>query len=82
MPTYNYGCGKCDHTFKAFRSIKERKEPEQYECPECGVTAVQMLMSAPKVVSGVTTEDKVPQGFKDILSGIKKSSDKECTIDV
>ncbi len=33
MPTYNYECKSCAHTFEAFQSMKD--EPLR-ECPECG----------------------------------------------
>jgi putative FmdB family regulatory protein len=33
MPTYDYVCTACDHTFEAFQSI--RAEPLRV-CPECG----------------------------------------------
>jgi len=33
MPTYEYECRSCHHTFEAFQSIKE--EPLK-KCPKCG----------------------------------------------
>ena len=33
MPTYEYECRSCRHTFEAFQSIKE--EPLK-KCPKCG----------------------------------------------
>jgi putative FmdB family regulatory protein len=33
MPTYDYECRSCHHTFEAFQSIKE--EPLK-KCPKCG----------------------------------------------
>jgi putative FmdB family regulatory protein len=32
MPTYDYECTECDHTFESFHSIKENIN----KCPECG----------------------------------------------
>jgi putative FmdB family regulatory protein len=33
MPTYEYECKSCGHTFEVFQSISE--EPKKH-CPECG----------------------------------------------
>ena len=33
MPTYDYECLSCDHTFEAFQSIKARR---LRKCPRCG----------------------------------------------
>ena len=33
MPTYDYVCDACDHTFEVFQGIKDRKKRK---CPECG----------------------------------------------
>ena len=33
MPTYEYGCKSCGHTFEAFQNMKD--EPLKV-CPECG----------------------------------------------
>jgi len=43
MPTYEYKCSACGHTFEAFQSITE--EPVRV-CPACGKTSVQRLISA------------------------------------
>lgn len=42
MPTYDYKCKKCDHTWEAFQSIKA--EPIK-KCPECGKNQAQRLIS-------------------------------------
>ena len=33
MPTYDYSCEKCDHTFEVFHGMNE--SPSKI-CPECG----------------------------------------------
>jgi len=43
MPTYEYKCTACGHTFEAFQSITE--EPVRI-CPACGKPDVQRLISA------------------------------------
>lgn len=43
MPTYDYKCSACDHTWELFQSIKA--EPEK-KCPECGKKKAQRLIGA------------------------------------
>ena len=35
MPTYDYKCAKCQHTFDEYRSIAERDAPCLSPCPKC-----------------------------------------------
>jgi putative FmdB family regulatory protein len=32
MPTYDYACTECEHTFEEFHGMKDRVQ----KCPECG----------------------------------------------
>ena len=43
MPTYEYRCSACGHTFEKFQSITA--EPIKV-CPECGKKKVQRLIGA------------------------------------
>ena len=43
MPTYDYVCGKCEHAFEAFQSIKAAPLKK---CPACGKPALKQLMGA------------------------------------
>ena len=40
MPTYDYVCDACDHSFELLQSIKE--EPKK-KCPECGKSKLRRL---------------------------------------
>ncbi len=40
MPTYDYECRNCRHTFEAFHSIKD--EPLR-KCPKCGKSSLRRL---------------------------------------
>ncbi len=40
MPTYDYRCTKCQHTFEAFQSMKD--EPVS-ACPVCGAPVKRMI---------------------------------------
>lgn len=41
MPTYEYACPKCGHTFEAFQSMKD--EPLK-KCPKCNKNGVKRLL--------------------------------------
>jgi putative FmdB family regulatory protein len=41
MPTYEYACRSCKHTFEEFQSIKA---PVLKRCPECGKSALERLV--------------------------------------
>lgn len=40
MPTYDYKCIKCGHTFELFHSMKETP---QAVCPQCGSLAQKQI---------------------------------------
>jgi putative FmdB family regulatory protein len=40
MPTYDYECDACSHTFELFQGINE---PVQKKCPECGKNKLRRL---------------------------------------
>ncbi len=41
MPTYDYVCEACDHSFELFQSIKE---DAKRKCPECGKQKLRRLI--------------------------------------
>lgn len=43
MPTYEYACSKCGHTFEAFQSMKA--EPLK-KCPKCQKNSLKRLVGA------------------------------------
>lgn len=45
MPTYDYRCRQCGHSFEARHSIDACAPP----CPSCGGTADKVILSAPAV---------------------------------
>lgn len=81
MPLYDYQCKGCGQVLTLRKSIADRHEPESNPCEECG-SEISMVLSAPKIVSGVKGPQSAPDGFKDVLRTIKKSSGKGNTIDV
>lgn len=40
MPTYDYECDNCGHTFELFQGINE---PHKKKCPECGKMKLRRL---------------------------------------
>jgi putative FmdB family regulatory protein len=40
MPTYDYECDACEHTFELFQSISE---PVKKKCPKCGKSKLRRL---------------------------------------
>ena len=73
MPTYNYTCSKCEHTFDKILKISDRMSPETQPCPECSSEGtVHYCISSPKIVSGVgSILSKTDDGWKETLSKIK-----------
>jgi len=41
MPTYDYVCDACDHSFELFQSIKE---DAKRKCPKCGKQKLRRLI--------------------------------------
>ena len=43
MPTYDYECGSCGHTFEQFQSMTAKPKKK---CPECGSSRVRRVISS------------------------------------
>lgn len=43
MPTYEYRCKKCEHTWEEFQSIKAKPSRK---CPDCGELKAERMISA------------------------------------
>ena len=41
MPTYDYVCRKCEHSFELFQSMSA---PVKRKCPECGEKSLERLI--------------------------------------
>ena len=64
MPTYNFIDTETDEEFEVFMKIAEREEFLK-ENPQ-----VQSIISAPALISGSGSYQKVPEGFKEVLSKV------------
>jgi len=64
MPTYNFIDTETDEEFEVIMKIAEREEFLK-ENPQ-----VQPIISAPALISGSGSYQKVPEGFKEVLAKV------------
>ncbi len=76
MPTYDYVCDGCGHTFELFQSIKE--EPKK-KCPECGKSKLRRLFGTGAAIvfkgSGFYKTDYRSDSYKKSAAADKPASD-------
>jgi putative FmdB family regulatory protein len=76
MPTYDYECDECGHTFELFQAISE---PVKRKCPECGKLRLRRLFGTGGAVvfkgSGFYQTDYRSDSYKKGAEKDKKSSD-------
>jgi putative FmdB family regulatory protein len=77
MPTYDYHCRACDHTFELFQGINDAVKTK---CPECGKPKLRRLMGTGAAVmfkgSGFYQTDYRSESYKKRASeDTKPSSD-------
>jgi len=73
MPTYEYECKSCSHTFEAFQSMTDQPLKE---CPKCGNEVRRLIFGGAGVIfkgSGFYVTDK----GKGKTAAALKSSDKK-----
>jgi putative FmdB family regulatory protein len=77
MPTYEYKCKECNHSFEAFQSMKD--EPLSV-CPECGGLVRRVLSGGAGVIfkgHGFYVTDKGKSAGGVSTDGAKKSGVKK-----
>jgi hypothetical protein len=69
MPTYNFLNIDTGEEFESFMKISEREEYLKSN------PNIQSVMTAPAIVTGVSTskQNRVPDGFKEVLSKISEA---------
>ena len=77
MPTYDYECGACDHTFELFQSITAATKRK---CPECGKMKLRRLIGPGAAIvfkgSGFYQTDYRSPSYKKGAEAEKKSKSK------
>ena len=84
MPTYDYKCEKCDHTFEKSLKIADRGVPTESPCEEqlhraapiCGGEVKQIIvMASGFAYDNIRTKHskKEPGWFKDKMTDMKKN---------
>ena len=74
MPTYDYECTACDHTFELFQSISE---PVKRKCPACGKSKLRRLFGTGAALlfkgSGFYQTDYRSESYKKAAASDKPS---------
>ncbi|MGD9856963.1 MAG: FmdB family zinc ribbon protein [Planctomycetaceae bacterium] len=77
MPTYDYRCSKCDHTWELFQPITAKPVKK---CPECGKqTAKRVIGPGAGIIfkgSGFYQTDYRSESYKQGAEAAKKSEEK------
>ena len=78
MPTYDYECDACGHTFELFQSIME---PVQKKCPKCGKLKLRRLFGTGAAVvfkgSGFYQTDYRSDSYKKAAEKDKPASESK-----
>lgn len=78
MPTYDYECDACGHTFELFQSISE---PVKKKCPDCGKSRLRRLFGTGAAVvfkgSGFYQTDYRSESYKKAAEKDKPASDSK-----
>jgi putative FmdB family regulatory protein len=76
MPTYDYECGSCDHSFEVFQSISA---PVKKKCPRCGRNTLRRLFGTGAAIlfkgSGFYSTDYRSESYRKGAEAEKKSAD-------
>jgi len=76
MPTYDYECDACGHTFELFQSIND---PVKRKCPECAKSKLRRLFGTGAAVmfkgSGFYETDYRSDSYKKAAEADKKSAE-------
>ncbi len=78
MPTYDYECSACEHTFEVFQGIND---PIQKKCPKCKKNKLNRLFGTGAAIvfkgSGFYQTDYRSEGYKKAAEADKKSTSEK-----
>ena len=78
MPTYDYQCDACDHSFELFHSITAAPKRK---CPECGKMKLKRLIGPGAAImfkgSGFYETDYRSESYKKAAEKAKKAREKK-----
>lgn len=75
MPNYQYNCTACGYIFEEQLPMKERANPTNENCPQCGENKVVIGIPVPNIVDSYRIGvKKPPKGFQELLTNIKKNN--------
>ncbi len=78
MPTYDYECDACGHTFELFQSITE---PVKKKCPKCGKSKLRRLFGTGAAIvfkgSGFYQTDYRSDSYKKAAEKDKPASESK-----
>jgi putative FmdB family regulatory protein len=83
MPTYDFCCSKCGHTFEEIVSLAERENfTKDTPCPKCGKKKLKQTPGAPSFIydRGKSIYKRAGDGWKEVQDKIKKGSGRSHTI--
>jgi putative FmdB family regulatory protein len=76
MPTYDYECKACDHSFELFQTISD---PVKRKCPECGKMKLRRLFGTGAALlfkgSGFYQTDYRSESYKEAAKAEKKAKE-------
>jgi len=79
MPTYEYECGRCAHTFEAFQSMTDKP---LLKCPECGGRVRRLIGAGAGILfkgSGFHATDYRSKTYSQAAKADKPKTGKECS---
>ena len=80
MPVYSYRCRTCDHEFDKQLMMANRKQPEEDDCPECGLKAIYQKITATTIGYSIAPNMRTSDNFNSRLKEIKKRSGSGDTV--
>lgn len=78
MPTYDYECQRCGHTFEAFQGMIEKP---LRKCPECSGRLRRLIGAGAGIIfkgSGFHATDYRTKNYREGAKAEKPKPDKEC----